>query len=55
MTSDDIAAGMRLKERVFVAELLQARGFKVSRPLTRMVRGPNRYPEDREGSTPFTH
>ena len=33
-----------LKDRGFVAELLQARGFKVSRPLTRMVRGPNSYP-----------
>jgi GNAT superfamily N-acetyltransferase len=33
-----------LKDRRFVGELLQARGFKVSRPLTRMVRGPNSYP-----------
>jgi GNAT superfamily N-acetyltransferase len=33
-----------LKARRFVSELLQVRGFKVSRPLTRMVRGPNQYP-----------
>ena len=33
-----------LKDRRFVSQMLLARGFKVSRPLTRMVRGPNRYP-----------
>lgn len=33
-----------LKARRFVSELLRARGFEVSRPLTRMVRGPNQYP-----------
>ncbi len=33
-----------LKDRRFVSELLAARGFSVSRPLTRMVRGPNLYP-----------
>jgi GNAT superfamily N-acetyltransferase len=33
-----------LKDRRFVSELLAARGFTVSRPLTRMVRGPNLYP-----------
>lgn len=33
-----------LKQRRFVSEMLLARGFTVSRPLTRMVRGPNRYP-----------
>ena len=33
-----------LKDRRFVSRMLLARGFKVSRPLTRMVRGPNRYP-----------
>ncbi|HET9179638.1 MAG TPA: GNAT family N-acetyltransferase [Terriglobia bacterium] len=33
-----------LKDRRFVAEMLLARGFQVSRPLTRMVRGPNDYP-----------
>jgi GNAT superfamily N-acetyltransferase len=33
-----------LKDRGFVTGLLQARGFAVSRPLTRMVRGPNSYP-----------
>jgi GNAT superfamily N-acetyltransferase len=33
-----------LKDRRFVTGLLQARGFTVSRPLTRMVRGPNSYP-----------
>jgi GNAT superfamily N-acetyltransferase len=33
-----------LKERRFVSRMLLARGFKVSRPLTRMVRGPNPYP-----------
>ena len=33
-----------LKERRFVSRELLARGFKVSRPLTRMVRGPNPYP-----------
>ncbi len=33
-----------LKERRFLSELLTARGFSVSRPLTRMVRGPNLYP-----------
>ena len=33
-----------LKERRFVSGLLAARGFTVSRPLTRMVRGPNHYP-----------
>lgn len=33
-----------LKDRRFVSRMLLARGFKVSRGLTRMVRGPNRYP-----------
>lgn len=33
-----------LKARSFVSELLLARGFELSRPLTRMVRGPNSYP-----------
>jgi GNAT superfamily N-acetyltransferase len=33
-----------LKERRIVSRMLLARGFEVSRPLTRMVRGPNRYP-----------
>lgn len=33
-----------LKARSFVHELLLARGFKASRPLTRMFRGPNKYP-----------
>lgn len=33
-----------LRDRRFMSGLLQARGFKVSRPLTRMVRGPNTYP-----------
>jgi GNAT superfamily N-acetyltransferase len=33
-----------LKDRRFATGLLQARGFTVSRPLTRMVRGPNSYP-----------
>jgi GNAT superfamily N-acetyltransferase len=33
-----------LKSRRFVSELLLARGFRVSRPLTRMVRGPNTFP-----------
>jgi GNAT superfamily N-acetyltransferase len=33
-----------LKDRPFVSELLATRGFTVSRPLTRMVRGPNVYP-----------
>ena len=33
-----------LKERRFAGEMLLARGFKVSRPLTRMVRGPNDHP-----------
>jgi len=33
-----------LKDRRFAGELLLARGFKVSRPLTRMVRGPNTFP-----------
>jgi GNAT superfamily N-acetyltransferase len=33
-----------LKARRIVGELLPARGFTVSRPLTRMVRGPNNYP-----------
>lgn len=33
-----------LKDRRFVPEMLLARGFKVSRPLTRMVRGSNSYP-----------
>jgi GNAT superfamily N-acetyltransferase len=33
-----------MKDRGFVTELLLAREFKVSRPLTRMVRGPNPYP-----------
>lgn len=33
-----------LKNRRIVSRMLLARGFKVSRPLTRMVRGPNRYP-----------
>jgi predicted GNAT family acetyltransferase len=30
-----------LRDRRFVSVMLQARGFKVSRPLARMVRGPN--------------
>ena len=33
-----------LKARRSVGGLLAARGFRVSRPLTRMVRGPNRFP-----------
>jgi len=33
-----------LKARGIVGEMLPARGFTVSRPLTRMVRGPNNYP-----------
>ncbi|TAM83092.1 MAG: GNAT family N-acetyltransferase [Acidobacteria bacterium] len=33
-----------LKDRRFVSRMLLARGFKVSRPLTRMVRGLNSYP-----------
>jgi GNAT superfamily N-acetyltransferase len=33
-----------LNDRRFVSRMLLARGFKVSRPLTRMVRGPNPYP-----------
>ena len=33
-----------LKDQRFVAEMLLARGFKVSRLLTRMVRGPNTFP-----------
>ncbi len=33
-----------LKDRRFAGELLLARGFQVSRPLTRMVRGPNTFP-----------
>lgn len=33
-----------LKDRGFVRELLLAREFEVSRPLTRMVRGPNTFP-----------
>jgi GNAT superfamily N-acetyltransferase len=33
-----------LKRRRFVTELLLARGFEISRPLTRMVRGPNTCP-----------
>jgi GNAT superfamily N-acetyltransferase len=33
-----------LKDRRFAGELLAERGFKVSRPLTRMVRGPNDNP-----------
>lgn len=33
-----------LNARPFVARLLLARGFTVSRPLTRMARGPNTYP-----------
>jgi hypothetical protein len=33
-----------LKDLRFVTGLFQARGFTVSRPLTRMVRGPNSYP-----------
>jgi GNAT superfamily N-acetyltransferase len=33
-----------LKDRRFAGEMLLAREFKVSRPLTRMVRGPNRHP-----------
>jgi len=33
-----------LKSRPFVTELLIERGFQFSRPLTRMVRGPNGYP-----------
>lgn len=33
-----------LVSRAFMSELLSARGFKFSRPLTRMVRGFNRYP-----------
>ncbi|HEX5412020.1 MAG TPA: GNAT family N-acetyltransferase [Terriglobia bacterium] len=33
-----------LKQRRMASEMLLARGFKVSRPLTRMVRGPNAYP-----------
>jgi GNAT superfamily N-acetyltransferase len=33
-----------LRDRRFAGEMLLARGFKVSRPLTRMVRGPNPYP-----------
>jgi GNAT superfamily N-acetyltransferase len=33
-----------LKDRRFVSVMLRARGFKVSRPLARMVRGPNTFP-----------
>ncbi len=33
-----------LRDRRFAGELLLARGFEVSRPLTRMVRGPNSHP-----------
>jgi|SRR5579875_3730217 len=33
-----------LKARAFVADLLRTRGFRVLRPLTRMVRGPNEFP-----------
>jgi len=33
-----------LKDRRFLSEMLLSRGFKVSRPLTRMLRGPNQYP-----------
>jgi len=33
-----------LKDRAFLPEMLLARSFKVSRPLTRMVRGPNTFP-----------
>jgi GNAT superfamily N-acetyltransferase len=33
-----------LQNRRFVSRMLLARGFRVSRPLTRMVRGPNPYP-----------
>ena len=33
-----------LRDRRFVSDMLLARGFKVSRPLTRMVRGPNSFP-----------
>lgn len=33
-----------LRDRRFVSVMLRARGFKVSRPLARMVRGPNTFP-----------